>query len=117
MHAGNGQVQGNLLVGLERKVGEIEGVAFDQVPVLLVAGEAARAHRYALIAQQTLVPLEGLAACRVLHGVPRNLLRDRFQGEGLCGVEQDEHQVGHPFEAIESCRGSHPGEPTAATAP
>ena len=41
VHAGNGQVESNLLVGLERQVRQVERVAVDQVPVLLLAGQAA----------------------------------------------------------------------------
>ena len=41
VHAGDGQVEGDLLVGLERQVRQVERVAIDQVPVLLLTGQAA----------------------------------------------------------------------------
>ena len=42
MDAGDGEVERNLLVGLERQVGQVERLAVDPVPVLLVARAGAR---------------------------------------------------------------------------
>ena len=39
MDAGDGEVQGDLLVGLEVEVGQVERVTVDLVPVLLLPGE------------------------------------------------------------------------------
>ena len=116
MNAGNGQMEGNLLIWFECQIGQVERVALDQVPVLLLAGQSLRPHRDPLVTQESLVPLEGLASCRVLLGIPGHLQGDRVEGEGLFGVEQDEHEVRDPFESIESCRASHREEPTAAVA-
>ena len=55
----------------------------------------------ALVAQEPLVPLEGLAAGRVLGRVARDLVRDGVEGEGLLGVEQDQHEVGDALEPVE----------------
>ncbi len=99
--AGDGEVERNLLVGFEVKVGQVERLAVNPVPVLLVAGQALREHGDALVTQQPLVPLEGLAASGVLRGVARHLVRDGVEGEGLARVEQHEHQIGDALEPIE----------------
>ena len=117
MHAGNGQMEGNLLVGLERQVRQVERVTVDQVAVLFEAVQPLGLHRDALVAQESLVPLEGLPAGRMLLGVAGHLQGDGVQRQGLFGVEQDQHEVRHAFESVESCRASHRGEPTAAAVP
>ena len=114
MHAGNGQVESNLLVGLERQVRQVERVAIDQIPVLLVAGQPLGLHRDSLVTQESLVPLEGLASRRMLLGIPGHLQGDGVQCEGLLGIEQHQDEVCHPLQSVESCGASHRGEPTAA---
>ena len=82
--AGDGEVERDLLVGLEIQVGQVERVAVDAVPVLLVARQPLGQHRDALVAQQSLVPLEGLTTGRVLGGVAGNLVRDRVERHRLA---------------------------------
>ena len=79
--AGDGEVQRDLLVGLEVQVRQVEVVAVDPVPVLLVARQPLGEHRDALVAQQALVALEGLAPGRVLGGIARDLVRDGVEGQ------------------------------------
>ena len=116
VNAGNGQMKGNLLIWFECQIGQVERVPLNEVPVLLLARQSLRAHRDPLVTQEPLVPLERLTSRCVLFGIPGHLEGDRVEGEGVFGVEQDEHEVRHPFEAIESCRASHREEPTAAVA-
>ena len=80
MNAGNGQMEGDLLIWFECQIGQVERVAIDEVPVLLLTGQSLRAHRDPLVAQQPLVPLEGLAPRRVLVGVPGHLEGDGSRG-------------------------------------
>ena len=82
--AGDGEVERDLLVGFEVEVGQVERVAVDPVPVLLVPGQPLRQDRDALVAQQPLVPLEGLAAGRVLGGIARDLVRDGVERQRLA---------------------------------
>ena len=117
VHAGNGQVKCNLLVWLEGQIGQVERVAIDEVPVLLVPGQPLRPYRDALVAQQPLVSFKGLAPRRVLQRIAGNLQGDRVERERMVGVQQHQHQVGHTFKSVESCRASHRGEPTAAAVP
>ena len=117
MDAGDGEVERNLLVGLEIKVGQVERLAVDAVPVLLVSRQPFRQDRDALVAQQPLVPLEGLPLRRVLRRVAGDLVRDGVESEGLAGVEEDEDEVRDAFEPIELRWRLHLVEPTAAAAP
>ena len=117
MDAGDGEVERDLLVGLEVEVGQVERVAVDLVAVLLVAGQPLRQDRDALVAQQSLVPLERLAAGRVLHRVARDLVRDGVERQRLGGVEEHEHQIRDAFEPVELRGGLHRPEPTAAATP
>ena len=71
VHAGDGKVEGYLLIGREVQVRQVERVAVDQVPVLFLARQADRSDRDALVAQESLVPFEGLPAGRVLGGIAR----------------------------------------------
>ena len=114
--AGDGKVERDLLVRFEFEVGQVEGVAVDQVPVLLVAGQPFGAHRDALVAQEPLVALEGLAAGRVLRRVARDLVRDGVEGEGLFGLEQHQDEVRDALEPIELRGRLHRAEPTAVAA-
>ena len=86
MDAGDGEVQRDLLVGLERQVGQVELVAVDPVPVLLVARQALGEDGDALVPEEPLVPLEGLTAGRVLGRVPRDVVRDGVERERAAGV-------------------------------
>ena len=70
MDAGDGEVERDLLVGFEIQVGQVERVTIDPVPVLLVARQPLGEDGDALVTEQPLVPLEGLAARRVLGGIP-----------------------------------------------
>ena len=115
--AGDGEVERNLLVGLEIKVGQVERLAVDAVPVLLASRQPFRQDRDALVAQQPLVPLEGLAPRRVLRRVARDLVRDGVEGKRLAGVEEDEDEVRDAFQPVELRGRLHGVEPTAATAP
>ena len=112
--AGDGEVQRDLLVGFEIQVGQVERVTVDQVPVLLVARQALGEHRDALVAQQALVPLEGLAAGGVLIGVAGDLVRDGVERQRLARVEQHQDQVGDALQPIELRGGLHGAEPTAS---
>jgi hypothetical protein len=114
VHAGNGQVEGNLLVGLQRQIGQVERLAFDEIAVLLLPVQPLRYYRDPLVAQKSLVPLEGLPPGCVLGGVAGNLVGDGIEREGLVGVQQDQHEVRHTFEAITSRRHSHRREPTTS---
>ncbi len=111
--AGDGEVERNLLVRFEVKVRQVERLAVNAVPVLLVTGEPLRLDRDALVAQQALVPLEGLPAGRVLGGIAGHLVRDGVERQGLVGVEQHEHQIGDALQPIELRGGLHRPEPTA----
>ena len=82
--AGDGEVERDLLVGFEVEVGQVERLAIDLVPVLLVARQPLGEDRDALVAQQPLVPLEGLAAGRVLGRVARDLVRDGVERQRLA---------------------------------
>ncbi len=115
--AGDGEVERDLLVGFEIEVGQVERLAFDPVPVLLGARQPLGEDGDALVTQEPLVPLEGLAARRVLGGVPRDIVRDGVEGQRLLRLEQDEDEVGDALEPIELRGGLHRPEPTAAGAP
>ena len=117
MDAGDGEVERDLLVRLEIQVGQVERVAVDEVSVLLVTGQPLRQDRDALVSQQTLVPLEGLAPRRMLARIARDLVRDGVERQRLLRVQQDEHQVRDAFEPVELRGDLHRPEPTAATAP
>jgi hypothetical protein len=69
VNAGDGEVERNLLVRFEVEIGEVERLAVDLVTVLLVTRQALREDRDPLVAQQALVPLEGLASGGVLNGI------------------------------------------------
>ncbi len=114
--AGDGKVERDLLVRFEFEVGQVEGIALDQIPVLLVAGQPLGAHGDALVAQEPLVALEGLAAGGVLHRVAGDLVRDGVEGEGLFGLEQHQDEVRDALEPIELRGRLHQGEPTAVAA-
>ncbi len=111
MDAGDGEVERDLLVGFEIQVGQVERLAVNQVAVLLVAGQPLRQDRDALVTQEPLVPLEGLAAGRVLARVARDLVRDGVEGQRLLRVQQHEHEVGDAFEPVEL--GGAPPSPRA----
>ena len=113
MDAGDGELERNLLVRFEVEVGQVERVAIDQVPVLLVARQALGQHRDALVAQEPLVPLEGLAASGMLGRVAGDLVRNGVEGQRLAGLEQHQHQIGDALQPIELRGGVHRPEPTA----
>ena len=99
--AGDGEVQRDLLVRLEGEVGQVELVAVDPVPVLLVAGQALGEDGDALVPEEPLVPFEGLTPGRVLGGVPRDLVRDGIERQGLLRLEQDQDEVGDALEPVQ----------------
>ena len=117
MDAGDGEVERNLLVRFEVEVGQVERLAVDLVPVLLVTRQALREHRDALVAQQALVPLEGLAAGGVLGGIAGDLVRDGVEGQRLARVEQHQHEIGDALQPVELRGGLHRPEPTASADP
>ncbi len=117
MDAGDGEVERDLLVGLEIQVGQVERVAVDAVPVLLVARQPLGQDRDALVAQQSLVPLEGLATGCMLGGVAGNLVSDRVERQRLARFEEHEHQVGDALQPVELRGRLHRPEPTATAAP
>ncbi len=117
MDAGDGEVERDLLVRLEFEVRQVERLAVDLVPVLLVAGQPLRQDRDALVAQQPLVPLERLAAGRMLHRITRDLVRDGVERQRLAGVEEHEHQIRDALQPVELRGGLHRPEPTAAAGP
>ena len=98
VNAGDGEVERDLLVGLERQVGQIERITVDPVPVLVVAGHSFGEDGDALVPQEALVPLERLAAGRVLGRIPRDLVRDGVEGERARRLEQHEHEIGDALE-------------------
>ena len=102
MDAGDRQVEGRLLVGLQAEVGQVVGIGVDAVPELILAPDRLDQHRHALVAQQPLVPLERLAPGVVGVGVARHAVGDLAQAERAARVEQHQQQVGHPFESVEA---------------
>ncbi len=116
MDAGDGEVQRNLLVGLEIQVGQVERLTVDLIAVLLVTGKALGEHGDPLVAQEALVALEGLAPRRVLRGVAGDLVRDGVERQGLPGVEQHQDEVRDAFQPVELRGRLHRPEPTAAAA-
>ena len=117
MDAGDGELERDLLVGFEVEVGQVERLAIDLIPVLLVAGQALGQDRDALVAQQPLVPLEGLASGRVLRRIAGDLVCDGVERQRLARVEQHEHQIGDALQPVELRRGLHRPEPTAGAGP
>ncbi len=117
MDAGDGEVERDLLVGLEVQVWQVERVAVDAVSVLFVAVQPLGQDGNALVAQQTLVPFEGLAAGSVLGGVAGNLVRDRVERHGLARLEEHQHQVRDALQPVELRGRLHRSEPTATAAP
>ncbi len=101
MDAGDGEVERNLLVRLERQVGQIERIAIDPVPVLLVSRQALGEDGDAFVSEQSLVALEGLAAGGMFGRVARDLVRDGIEREGLLRLEQHQHEVGDALEPVE----------------
>ena len=81
---------------------------------LLVARQALREDRDPLVAQQALVPLEGLAPGGVLGRIPGDLVRDGVESQRLARVEQHEHQIGDALQPVELRGGVHRPEPTAS---
>ena len=114
MDAGNGEVERYLLVRFEVEIGQVERLAVDLVPVLLVTRQALREDRDALVAQQSLVPLEGLASGGVLGRIPGDLVRNGVEGQWLARVEQHQHEIGDALQPIELRGGVHRPEPTAS---
>ena len=114
--AGDGEVESDLLVGLEVQFGQIERLAVDLIPVLLVARQPLREDGDPLVAQQPLVSLEGLTPRRVLSRVPRDLMRDGVERQGLLSVEEHEHEVRDAFQPVELRGCLHRPEPTAVAA-
>ncbi len=100
MDTGHRQVEGSLFVGLEPQVGEVVVVGVDRVPHLLVRLDLGRDDRDPLVAQELLVPFEGLAAGVVPLGVAGHTLGDLAEAERPAGVEQHEQQVGDAFESV-----------------
>ena len=86
VHAGHGEVEGGLLVGRQRQVRQVEGVRVDPVPELLGPLHRLGGHRDALVAQQPLVALEGLAPGVVVGRVARDLVGDGVEGQRALGV-------------------------------
>ena len=117
MDAGDGEVERNLLVRFEVEIGQVERLAVDLVPVLLVTRQALREDRDALVAQEALVALEGLAAGGVLGGIAGDLVRDGVEGQRLARVEQHQHEIGDALQPIELRGGVHRPEPTASAGP
>ena len=101
--AGNGQVKCNLFIWLERQVRQVERVAIDEIPVLLVTGQPPRTYGDALVAQEPLVPLESLAPGAVSGRIPGHPVGDLPQAERARRVEQDQKEVGDPFKPVEAC--------------
>ena len=100
--SGDGQVQGSLLLCLQSEVGEVVRVGIDAVSELVVAVDGSHQHRYPLVAQQPLVPLERLAAGAVGVGIARHPVGDLAQAERARRVQKHQQQVGDPFEPIET---------------
>ncbi len=116
MDAGDGEVERNLLVGFECEVRQVERFPVDVVPVLLVPGQPLRPNGDALVPQQPLVPLEGLAAGGVLGGITGHLMRDGVESQWLVSVKKHEHQIRDALQPVELRGGLHRPEPTASAA-
>ena len=112
--AGDGEVERNLFVRFELEVGQVERLAIDLVPVLLVSRQSLGQDRDALVAQQSLVALEGLTPGGVLGGITGDLVRDGVEGQRLARVQQHQHQIGDALQPIELRGGLHRREPTAS---
>ena len=69
--SGHSQVQGGLLLWLQPEVGKVVGVGIDPVAELVITADGYDQHRHPFVAQQPLVPLEGLAAGSVAVGIAR----------------------------------------------
>ena len=117
MDAGDGELERDLLVGFEVQIGQVERFAVDEIPVLLVARQPLGQHGDALVAQQALVPLEGLAPRRVLGGVAGDLVRDRVERQRLARLQEHQHQIRDALQPVELRGRLHRPEPTAAAAP
>ena len=102
MNAGHGQVQGGLLLCLETEVGKVVGVGVDPVPQLVLALDRHHQDGHALVAQQPLVPLEGLPAGPVGVGVAGHPVGDLPEAQRARGVQQYQQQVGDPLEPVEA---------------
>jgi len=94
------QVERSLLVGFEPEVREVVVLGVHPVPGLVLPVDRRRLHRDPLVAQEPLVPFEGLAAGVVPIRVPRHPFGDLAQAERAAGVEEDEEQVGDAFESV-----------------
>ncbi len=114
MNAGDGEVERNLLIRFELEVRQVERLAIDLVSVLLVSRQSLRQDRDALVTQQSLVPLERLAAGGMLGGIAGNLVRDGVEGQRLARVQQHQDQIGDALQPIELRGGLHRREPTAS---
>ncbi len=102
MNAGHGQVQGGLLLCLESEVGKVVGPGVDPVPQLVLPADGHHQHRHPFVAQQPLVPLEGLTAGTVPVGIAGDPVGDLPQAQRARGVQQHQQQIGDPFEPIEA---------------
>ena len=102
MDSGDGQVQGSLLLRLEAEVGEVVGVGVDSVPELLVPVHRLDQHRNALVPQQALVALEGLAPGAVAVRIAGHAVADLAQAERPRGIEEDQQEVRYPLESVKS---------------
>ncbi len=113
VNAGHGQVQGGLLLCLESEVGKVVGGGVDAVPQLVLPSDGHHQHGHALVAEEPLVPFEGLAAGHVVVGVAGHPVGDVAQAQRARGVEQHQQQVGDPLEPIETL---HRGQSRAGRA-
>ena len=106
VHAGDGELQGRLFIGGQVEIGQVEGVGIDPVPVLLGSLDRLGQKGDPLLAEQPLVPLEGLAAGVVAGRVAGDVPGQLAQGHRPLALQQHEHEVGQPLQAVE---GGHRG--------
>lgn len=106
VNSGDGQVQGGLLVGGQPELGQIVGVGIDPVAELVIAPDRNDHHRYTFVPEEPLVPLESLAPGAVSGRIPGHPVGDLPQAERARRVEQDQQQIGDPFEPVEACHQS-----------
>ena len=102
VNAGDGQVQGSLLLCLETEVGKVVGVGVDPVAELVLSPDGHHQDGHPLVPQQPLVPLEGLSTGTVRIGVAGHPMGNLPQAQRARRVQQDQQQIGDPLEPIEA---------------
>ena len=100
VHAGDGEVEGDLLGRVEMEVGKIEGLGMDAVAELLLALDGLGGHWDPFVAKNPLVTFECLPAGPVIGGIAGHLVGEGIEGERPVRSQEHQHQVGETFETI-----------------